>query len=415
VPSESAVIRVLFVDDEPLVLRALGRMTNALRSECEASFCNSGEEALDLMAKTSFDVLVSDMRMPGMDGAAVLAQAERQFPGTARIILSGYTHYEAALRALPVCHRFLCKPLRADDLRMVLLRTAALHKMLSDPRMRELVGGAKDLPARPQVYFQLRSALANPATSTRHIARIVERDAGVIGRLLRAVNNAFFAPAQRITSAQQAVAHLGTEMLTGLVLSLECFGNFEDTLAECSLVPTSLERKAFLAASITSELLSDQTQRQDAFLAALLHDSGLLLAAARQPALVAQAVQRATAEHCSLPVAERMLWGTSHAELGAYLLGLWGLPYPVVEGVARVHAPEQLTGSDIDVATAVHIAAALAEAAMTGDLSSVELDPELIARKNLQGRLPDLIQRVERIIGADAPATDEAKSSAPVH
>lgn len=414
-PSESAVIRVLFVDDEPLVLRALGRMTNALRSECEASFCNSGEEALDLMGKQRFDVLVSDMRMPGMDGAAVLSQAERHFPATARIILSGYTHYEAALRALPVCHRFLSKPLRADDLRMVLLRTVALHQMLADPRMRELVGGAKDLPARPQVYFQLRSALANPATSTRHIARIVERDAGVTGRLLRAVNNAFFAPSQRITSAQQAVSHLGTEMLTGLVLSLECFGNFEDTLAECSLVPASLERKAFLAASITGELLSDQTQRQDAFLGALLHDCGLLLAAARQPNLVAQAVQCGAAEHISLPQAERKFWGTSHAELGAYLLGLWGLPYPVVEGVARVHAADGLVGPDVDVATAVHIAAALAEAAMNGDVSAVELDPELIARKNLQGRLPELFERVERIIGADAPADDENKPSAPVH
>jgi HD-like signal output (HDOD) protein/ActR/RegA family two-component response regulator len=415
VSGDSAVIRVLFVDDEPLVLRALGRMTNALRSECEASFCNSGEEALDLMAKSRFDVLVSDMRMPGMDGAAVLAQAERHFPGTARIILSGYTHYEAALRALPVCHRFLSKPLRADDLRMVLLRTVALHQMLGDPRMRELVGGAKDLPARPQVYFQLRSALANPATSTRHIARIVERDAGVTGRLLRAVNNAFFAPLQRVTSAQQAVSHLGTEMLTGLVLSLECFGNFEDTLAECSLVPASLERKAFLAASITGELLSDQTQRQDAFLAALLHDCGLLLAAARQPSLVAKAVQAATADSTSLPVAERKLWGTSHAEIGAYLLGLWGLPYPVVEGVARVHSSELLTGPDVDVATAVHIAAALAEAAMHGDLSAVELDPDLIARKNLQGRLPELIERVERIIGADVTAADEPKPTAPVH
>jgi HD-like signal output (HDOD) protein len=404
------------VDDEPLVLRALGRMTNALRSECEASFAASGEEALNMMGKRPFDVLVSDMRMPGMDGAAVLAQSERHFPETARIILSGYTQYEAALRALPVCHRFLSKPLRAEDLRMVLLRTVALHQLLRDPQMRKLVGGAKDLPARPQVYFQLRSALANPATSMRTIARVVERDVGVTGRLMRAVNNAFFAPSQRITSAQQAVSHLGTEMLTGLVLSLECFGNFEDTLAECSLVPTGLERKAYLAASITNELLSDQQQRQDAFLAALMHDSGLLLAASRQPSLVADAVRSSASEHISLPHAERKLWGTTHGEVGAYLLGLWGLPYPVVEAVARVHSPDQQLGADIDVSAAVYLAAALAEAAMTGDTSSAEIDPGFIARKNLQGRLPELIARVDNILGADDGAgDDEITSSARVH
>jgi HD-like signal output (HDOD) protein/ActR/RegA family two-component response regulator len=413
--SETDVIRVLFVDDEPLVLRALSRMTSGLRSECEATFCNSGEEALELMAKAPFDVLVSDMRMPGMDGAAVLAQAEKKFPATARIILSGYSQYEAALRALPVCHRFLSKPLRADDLRMVLLRTVALHRMLNDPGMRELVGGLKDLPARPTVYFQLRSALANPASSMRHVARVIERDAGITGRLLRSVNTAFFAPAQRIVSVEQAVTHLGTEMLTGLVLSLECFGNFEDTLTECSLVPSSLERKAFLSATIASELLSDRTQREDAFLSALLHDSGLLLVAARQPKLVANAVQLANKEGISLPRAERELWGTSHAEIGAYLLGLWGLPYTIVEGVARAQSPDQLLGSEIDVASAVHIAVALADAAMRGDPSEVDLDPEFLARKQLEGRLPELILKVERIIGTEVPPDDETKPSAQVH
>jgi HD-like signal output (HDOD) protein len=355
------------------------------------------------------------MRMPGMDGAAVLAQAEKKFPSTARIILSGYSQYEAALRALPVCHRFLSKPLRADELRMVLLRTVALHRLLEDPAMRELVGGVKDLPARPTVYFQLRSALANPSSSMRHVARVVERDSGITGRLLRSVNNAFFAPSQRITSVEQAVTHLGTEMLTGLVLSLECFGNFEDTLAECALVPSSLERKAFLAATIASSLLTDRTQQQDAFLSALLHDSGLLLAAARQPKLVADAVQLAKSEGVSLPKAERKLWGTSHAEIGAYLLGLWGLPYTIVEGVARAQSHEQLLGSEIDVASAVYIAVALAEAAMNGDPSEVDLDPDFIARKKLEGRLPELIQNVERIIGAEAPQDDETKPSAHVH
>lgn len=413
--SEPEQIRVLFVDDEPLVLRALGRMTSGFKTECEASFCTSGEEALELMAKAPFDVLVSDMRMPGMDGAAVLAQAEKKFPSTARIILSGYSQYEAALRALPVCHRFLSKPLRAEDLRMVLLRTIALHRLLQDSSMRELVGGAKDLPARPQVYFQLRSALADPASSMRQLARIVERDNGITGRLLRTVNNAFFAPAQRITSAEQAVMALGTEMLTGLVLSLECFGNFEDTLTECDLVPSSLERKAFLAASITAELIHDRTQRQDAFLSALLHDAGLLLAAARKPQMVAEAVQLASSESCSLASAERRLWGTSHAEIGAYLLGLWGLPYTIVEGVARCQSDDHLVGEEMDVASAVHIAVALAEAAMRGDLSDADLNPDFITRKNLEGKLPELIQKVERIIGTDVPADDETKPSAQVH
>jgi HD-like signal output (HDOD) protein/ActR/RegA family two-component response regulator len=399
------VIRVLFVDDEPLVLRALGRMAHGMREECDAAFASSGEEALTLMAGRPFDVLVSDMRMPGMDGAAVLTQAERRFPWIARIILSGYTQYESALRALPVCHRFLSKPLRAEDLRLVLLRTIALHRLLSDPTLRELVGEAKELPARPQVYFQLRGALANPSASMRAIARIVERDSGITGRLLRTVNNAFFAPASRITSAQQAISHLGTELMTGLVLSLECFGNFEDMLAQCELIPESLERKAYLTATITAELLADETQRQDAFLAALLHDCGLLLLAARRPAMVSEAVRVARQDATPLHVAERKLWGTTHAQIGAYLLGLWGLPYPVVEAVASCHAPEKNEGPEFDVGSAVYMAAALAEAAMAGDTAAVELDADFVQRMGLAGRMPEFIGLVERIIGQSEDAT----------
>jgi response regulator RpfG family c-di-GMP phosphodiesterase len=254
-----------------------------------------------MMGTTSYDVLVSDMRMPGMDGAAVLAHAERRFPHTARVILSGYSQYEAALRALPVCHRFLAKPLRAEELHSVLLRTVSLHKLLSDPRMRELVGGAKDLPARPQVYFQLRAALANAASSMRTIGRIVERDAGITGRLLRTVNNAFFAPASRITSAQQAATQLGTETLTGLVLSLECFGNFEDTLVECNLVPATLERKAYLAATIAASLLREETAQKDAFLAALLHDAGLLRHANHRSSPMRSSVRATRRRRCTSP------------------------------------------------------------------------------------------------------------------
>jgi HD-like signal output (HDOD) protein/ActR/RegA family two-component response regulator len=405
---------VLFVDDEPLVLRALGRMVRPMQSDFDASFAGNGAEALDQLAAKPIDVLVSDMRMPGMDGAALLTQAQRHFPSTARVILSGYAQDETLLRAIPVSHRFLAKPLQPAELKLVLYRTIALHKLLDSAALRELVGGAKDLPTRPVVYFELRSALADSGRSMRDIARIIERDAGITGRLLRTVNNAFFAPSTRITSVQQAVQHLGTNMLVSLILTLECFGNFEDTLADCDLIPTSLERKAYLAATIARELSRDRTAREDAFVAALLHDCGLLLVAARKPALLEKAVHVAREESLTLVQAERQVWGATHAEVGAYLLGLWGLPYPVVEAVANCHAPERHAGPGLDVGVAVYIAAAFSEAAMIGDVASVMLDEALLGRTGLAGTLPELITTVEHIISQ--PSEDDGASpNPPVH
>jgi HD-like signal output (HDOD) protein/ActR/RegA family two-component response regulator len=399
---------VLFVDDEPLVLRALGRMVRPMENEFEAVFAGNGVEALDRMAQRPFDVLVSDMRMPGMDGATLLAQAQKQFPSTARVILSGYAQDETLLRALPVSHRFLSKPLQPAELKLVLFRTLALHQLLESQQLRELVGSSKDLPTRPTVYFELRTALADESKSMREIARIIERDAGITGRLLRAVNNAFFAPASRISSVQQAVQHLGTHTLVSLILSLECFGNFEDTLAECDFIPASLERKAYLAASIAQGLLRDRVAQQDAFMGALLHDCGLLLIASRKPEMVKAAGQLMREEQCSLIAAERKLWGVNHAEVGAYLLGLWGLPYPVVEAVARCHTPEHHQGTELDVGIAVHLAAAFSEAALNGSLQSVSLDDAMMARVGLRDTLPELITTVERIIGrSEQPAAPQ--------
>jgi HD-like signal output (HDOD) protein/ActR/RegA family two-component response regulator len=404
---------VLFVDDEPLVLRALGRMMRPMQSDFEAVFAANGAEALELLAAKPIDLLVSDMRMPGMDGAALLAQAQQRYPATARVILSGYAQDETLLRAMPVSHRFLSKPLQPSELKYVLFRTIALHKLLESPSLRALVGGAKDLPTRPTVYFELRTALADNDRSMREIGKIVERDAGITGRLLRTVNNAFFAPAQRITSVQQAVQHLGTNMLTSLILTLECFGSFEDTLADCDLIPSSLERKALLAASIAKEIVPDKVAQQDAFVAALLHDCGLLLVASRRPAMLEEAVKLANAEGCSLIEAERKLWGTSHAETGAYLLGLWGLPYPVVEAVAHCHTPEHHNGPEIDAGLGVYLAIAFADAAMQGDVSSVLLDEALLERTGLAGSLPALITKVENIIGH--PSASEAGADSRVH
>lgn len=403
---------VLFVDDEPLVLRALARLLRPLQHEFEAVFAANGTEALDRMAQRPFDVLVTDMRMPGMDGASLLAHAQKEFPSTARVILSGYAQDETLLRALPVSHRFLSKPVQPAELKLVLSRTLALHQLLGSQPLRELVGRSNDLPTRPTVYFELRSALADEHRSMREIARIIERDAGITGRLLRAVNNAFFAPATRISSVQQAVQHLGTQTLVSLILSLECFGSFEDTL-DCNFVPASLERKAYLAASIAQGLVQDRVAQQDAFMAGLLHDCGLLLIASRKPELVKAAGQAMRQDHCSLVEAECKLWGVNHAEVGAYLLGLWGLPYPVVESVARCHTPAHHQRTGIDVGVAVYLAAAFSEAALQGSLQSVSLDEAMMARVGLRDALPELITTVERIIGrAEPPAAPRSSPRA---
>jgi DNA-binding NtrC family response regulator len=102
--------RVLFVDDDSDVLRGMRRVMRLLREEWEAEFVPDGSEALETLAKTPFDVIVSDMRMPGMDGADLLTEVRNRYPGVARVVLSGNCDQEMARRGQALAHQFLTKP-----------------------------------------------------------------------------------------------------------------------------------------------------------------------------------------------------------------------------------------------------------------------------------------------------------------
>lgn len=144
--------RVLFVDDEPNILEGLRTLLRRHRRQWEMTFAVGGPAALELLKTENFDVVVSDMRMPEVDGAALLAHVQRQQPRTVRIVLSGHTELEAALRAIPVAHQFLSKPCDAAELENVVERACALQSLVEDPKIRQAVGGIQQLPALPRVY-----------------------------------------------------------------------------------------------------------------------------------------------------------------------------------------------------------------------------------------------------------------------
>src|SRR6266545_6839404 len=109
--------RILFVDDEPAILKGLQNLLFRDRPRWEMVFANSGELAVRELAKAPFDVVVSDIRMPGMDGATLLNHVKDRYPTTARIMLSGHAEREAIVRALPALQQLLSKPCNAQTLR----------------------------------------------------------------------------------------------------------------------------------------------------------------------------------------------------------------------------------------------------------------------------------------------------------
>jgi len=348
--------RVLFVDDEPHFLEGLRRLLRTQRDEWEIACAPSGESALALMEASAFDVIVSDMRMPEMDGAVLLARVREAYPQMVRIILSGQAELSTALRVVPVAHQFLAKPCDAQMLRVAIERACHLKALLHDESIRRTVGALGDLPSLPRTYHALTLALADPNTSIQKVASIVEFDVGVSAKILQLVNSAFFGIARSITNIQSAVSYLGVSTLRSLVLSVEVFRVFAPKGPIKGFSLEDLQRHARLTSYLASRLPVPSHLVDIAMVSGILHDVGKLIMAWKLPDRFKKLMAEAEEEQCPLYQVEEREYGFSHAEIGAYLLGLWGLPYAVVEAVALHHAPSRVPHQNFDAASAVYVA-----------------------------------------------------------
>jgi putative nucleotidyltransferase with HDIG domain len=383
--------RILFVDDEPLILAGLQNLLRKQRKQWEMVFVESGEKALEKLAEGSFDVIVSDMRMPGMDGATLLKLVQQRQPNVVRIVLSGHAELETALRSVSVAHQFLSKPCDATSLQNVVDRACGLQALLSDDTIRSAIGTIGRLPSAPTVYVAVTKALENPDSSMKDLALLIERDMAISAKVLQLVNSAFFGLPQRVASVQQALSYLGANMIRRVLLSVETFSMFEMEKATGAFSIEALQRHSNAVAAVASKLMSDDMKSGDAFMAGMLHDVGKLILAVYVPDHFKRATALATERKVPLHVAEQELFGVTHAEVGAYLLGIWGLPYVIVEAVAHHHQPARVPHTTFDVLDAVYVAEALVSEASRNSKTSIvplHLDSAYLEALGVISKLP---------------------------
>lgn len=354
--------RILFVDDEPRILDGLRRMLHAQRREWEMVFAAGGPAALEAFGTGDFDVVVTDMRMPGMDGAALLEEVRARAPGTIRIVLSGYTDRDASARAAGVAHQFLMKPSSPDLLRDAINRASALRSQVGSGRMRGVLGSTRALPTVPRLYGQIVQALERSDGAIDEVSQLLCSDAAFSAKLLQLVNSSFFGSARRVSSIQTAVQLLGLNMVKHLVLSLEVFRALNDDERGASPSVEALHQHALAVARTAVRLFGRVADRDELYAVGLLHDIGKLVLATHLPDEW-RAIQRTAGERGvpSFQVEEEAI-GVTHAGVGAYLLELWHLPVPLVEAVAFHHAPRHSSSQGVDLIAAVHVADALVHA-----------------------------------------------------
>lgn len=384
-------IRVLFVDDEAPVLNILSVAMRSMASEWEMHFTDNGENALELIKQRPFDVVVSDMRMPGMNGAQLLNHVLHEHPRTVRIILSGYSDLREAMSSVGVVHQFLHKPCNLADLKNCIRRVTQMDSYLQHKELRALAAGLTNLPSAPDLYTQMLETLESPSASTQRIADIASKDPALSAKLLQLSNSAFFGFSREVNSVNEAVQLLGVGIIQSLALAVPMFSHFDPH--KCPEFPLEQmwdhsARTGLFARWIARETLGDARIAEQAFATGVLHDLGKLVLAEHWPREYAAILAESKVKAEPLFETERRVLGATHADVGAHLLTLWGLPLPLVEGVAYHHTPRLFSKTEFSLVGIIHIANILErQQAKPEDIVAGEIDSLYLEMTGVAGKI----------------------------
>lgn len=337
---------VLFVDDEPQVLRGLERMMEVAELEWECDFASSGQEALELLEDGDFEVVVTDMRMPGMDGAELLQKVSDRYPDMIRIVLSGEANQSAVLKAVGPMHQYLAKPCDPALLKATLQQAFAMRNTLNSDALRKAVSRLPRLPSIPETYEKLTALIQDENCKLDDIGAILEQDLAMTAKILQLVNSANFGLTNSVASPRQAVSMLGLSVIQSLVLSTGIFENYNDAQLPESFSQRRQSEHALLVANLSQKIAFNEKLSSEtaclAFTGGILHDVGKLVLAAADPKKYEFVLSERTSNRQELLECEQRYFGADHAAVGAYLLSVWGLPRSTVEIVALHHSlPQQ--------------------------------------------------------------------------
>jgi HD-like signal output (HDOD) protein len=289
--------------------------------------------ALEIPRERKIDVVVAELRIGPLAGTDLLEQVRSLHPEAARILMLDRGHGADALHALDVAHRLLRKPLDAGELVDAVESVSELRELLTNPTLVQTIGQVGALPPPPRLYLALGRLMEDPDVNTNQVAALVSQDPAVAAKVLRLCNSAYFSAGRMITDVRSAITRLGLQTLQRMVLANEAYGRDVPGLDR-----EAMQDRAMRTSRLAARLLTGPSAELAAT-AGLLAEVGKLL----------PGVNRGGEGDV----------GPHYAEAGAYLLGLWGLPMPIVEAVANHHEPGRVRMSGFWVPGAVHVASAL--------------------------------------------------------
>jgi HD-like signal output (HDOD) protein len=335
-------LRILYVGDTDCLPADLDDYLGDLGEEWKISRIAEGSAALQFVASEEIDVAMVAPSLPDMAPAVLLGQMRVLRPETIRVALldSSGSNLAPPPKLVSLAHRFLQVPLTSEIVLEALYSLEELRTLLNSPRLAQTIGRVEQLPSPPHLYLALNRALEEDEGTIADVANMVAGDPAIAAKVLQLCNSAYFSNGRAIADLRAAVTRLGLSTLRDLVLASEVFS----MKTAVQVDRNALQQRALRASRLAARILPRASSELGAT-AALLADIGLLLPGVRDE------------RQANMDQGADLRPG--HTEAGAYLLGLWGLPMPIVEAVAFHRHPQRSSLRTFWVPGAVHVATAL--------------------------------------------------------
>jgi HD-like signal output (HDOD) protein len=320
----------------------------------------TASQALLELERRPQDVVVADVDADTADTAPLLLAISERWPSTSRIALCGSLgcSSQAYQVPFPAAHQYIFRESATGELHEAVERCLRLQDLLSQPGLRSLIGSVHRLPPRPRTFARLQVMMSHKNVTPKKICAVIEADAAITAKLLQLANCVMFHEREPIKSIEQALTRLGFLAVRNLVMCSEVLAGWQRA-ARSDLDLDFMQAHVQRVARVTAALTVGSPWSDEAVMAAFLHDIGYWVLVQERPAQLDRAAALAVTRDIPMQEAERYVLGTSHAEIGAYLLGLWGMPNTLVEAIAHHHTPERVGVTRFNTLTALAAALAL--------------------------------------------------------
>ena len=321
---------IYLVDDEPLLLEILSQYLSKGPLGWKVECFSTPSLAIEAAGLHHPDIVISDLAMPEMSGVAMLELVRQVAPHSIRILVSGYADPKAIGNQLSSAHQYLGKPFSLPDIRAKIKKALGSLAQFQNDEIRGTVLSIRTLPAMPQIYYELLSALENPDSSYSEVADILSKDAAISARILQMANSPFFRETfddKSTIDLFQAIAILGTERIKAAALSHQQFS--KTMVIPDYFNPGGLANHRWETANLSFQLATSmnlsEEQARNAFVAGLMHDMGRLVLLDNFQSAYHEACQRALSENKTLVDIEQETFKMSQADVVGFLVSLWGM------------------------------------------------------------------------------------------